>query len=126
MCILCHFKFTSEEIRSQLEPSLTDPKFEVWNSTSVSHILLSTTGLDGPQAKEISQTLLERYIAWAEVNPNLYSKSSLMETNLGVLKEKLRNAKSTPQPEDWQDRRQQVINEIGNLISTHTHHLCAS
>jgi hypothetical protein len=59
MCWLCHSKLTNEEVISQLKESLANPQYEVWNSTSIAHIIYSMYGANGKEAASLALQLFQ-------------------------------------------------------------------
>ena len=70
MCLKCHQHISDETVVSQLTDSLTNPKFEKWNETSISHLCLAYMGLNGETASNIASQLLKNYIDWKSNNPD--------------------------------------------------------
>ena len=64
MCRSCHDSLSDAIIKKQLEDALIDPKFEVWNSTSLSHIMLAMSGYNGYEVSEIAQQLFRNMIEY--------------------------------------------------------------
>jgi hypothetical protein len=52
---------TDEQIVAQLRK---EPKFEKWNTTSVSHVAIAATGHNGEPARKMGLELLSRFIEW--------------------------------------------------------------
>ena len=64
MCLLCHQNMSDETIKQQILESLEDPKFEVWNSTSISHLTISLCGFNGYEVSDLSYRLFTNYISY--------------------------------------------------------------
>jgi len=115
MCIMCHFSCSVEKTLEDLESEIKSPKFEVWNSASISHLLISITGIDGPRVKELALELMERYIVWIKANPEKYGKESIFEMpDISHLEFVYDQAKTTPIPVDWEDMRKQAESQISH------------
>lgn len=61
MCWSCHQNLSNENITSQLENTINDPRFDKWNSCSISHLLIIGTGYNGESNQEKANKLLQRY-----------------------------------------------------------------
>ena len=68
MCLDCHQNLPNDVVISQLKESIKDPKYELWNETSISHLLLSRLGMNGKEAQELSKKILNNYIEWKQNN----------------------------------------------------------
>lgn len=71
MCKECHEKMSPEEILRQIKDTLNVvsnnvAEFENWNTTSVSHLVITMSGQDGIEAKEIAVKLFEKFLNWYE------------------------------------------------------------
>jgi hypothetical protein len=64
MCWVCHQQQPLEETKRQYLETLKEPKFEVWNMTSMSHLMLSISGVDGYEISDIALELFKNYINW--------------------------------------------------------------
>ncbi len=70
MCLLCHSAIGDENILSQLQGTLLDPRFEVWNRTSFRHLFIIAAGYNGSEAKRLALRLLDNYLSWvSETKP---------------------------------------------------------
>ena len=76
MCIECHQHLTDESIIGQLQSS--DQYFENWNSTSLDHMYLVCTGVNGQIAQKLAFKVLEDYIQWGKTNSN-YGKGFILQ-----------------------------------------------
>ena len=68
MCIKCHQGLSNETIRQQMNDALENPFFEKWNSTSVSHLFITYSGVNGSEAQEVAGQLLQNLIHWSREN----------------------------------------------------------
>ena len=66
MCIHCHQGLGDERIIVMFRESIDNPRFEVWNSTSVNHMFIAAANVNGPIAKKLALELLEKFIEYAE------------------------------------------------------------
>jgi hypothetical protein len=66
MCQQCHdnLKTSNEDTYRFLLSTLQDPKFHLWNSTSLSFILFAIEGQDGDNCHKIGNILVERFYKW--------------------------------------------------------------
>ncbi|XWV26758.1 hypothetical protein QJ857_gp0296 [Tupanvirus soda lake] len=69
MCLRCHQSMTNEQVENDLANTRLDPKFEVWNATSLSHLTITAFGLNGPRAQKDAIELFEKYIAYKKDHP---------------------------------------------------------
>jgi uncharacterized protein YdiU (UPF0061 family) len=67
MCRQCHPKNKSVTLAG-LKKCINDPKFHVWNTTSVHHTLISLNGEDGKESQKLAYKLLEKYYIWYKSN----------------------------------------------------------
>ena len=75
MCLLCHigaFGTNEQPLYDQLD--VTDDKIFGFNSTSVSHVLIAATGLNGQRCRERALDLLQRFISLVRSSPELFSE----------------------------------------------------
>ena len=70
MCWMCHQNMSDEVVRQQLRSSLENPRYEVWNSTSLSHLMISLMGANGYEASELAYKLYEGFISWVRETQN--------------------------------------------------------
>jgi len=68
MCWACHQQIPKEETKRQYLASLENPQFEVWNGTSVSHLMLDVSGYNGYEISDLAFQLFRDYISWIEEN----------------------------------------------------------
>ncbi len=55
---------SDETVKKQLTESLKNPQFEVWNSTSISHLNIIKSGHNGEENKQMAIKLLNQYREW--------------------------------------------------------------
>ncbi|XWV25430.1 putative ORFan [Tupanvirus deep ocean] len=70
MCLRCHQSMSNEQVENDLANTQSDPKFEVWNATSLSHLTIAAFGLNGPTAQKYAMELFEKYIEYKKNHPN--------------------------------------------------------
>ena len=58
MCLDCHTSLSDEKIKNDLN---TAGHFSVFNSTSISHIIIASTGYNGNDVRNIGINLLSNY-----------------------------------------------------------------
>jgi hypothetical protein len=69
---------SDQTILSQLNDSLANPKFEVWNTTSLSHLYLAGLGVNGKEASDKAILLLRRFLEYLyEGKPQYISKDKV-------------------------------------------------
>jgi hypothetical protein len=105
MCFLCHFKLSANDVVKQLKDSVKNPRYEVWNSTSLSHLNISASGFDGPEARTLALRLLSGFIKWAK------------ENNRDILAIKdaegfLTDASQKQVAQNWIEVRKKIVSEI--------------
>ena len=61
MCLSCHTAFSDSDTEEQLRNALSDPKYELWNSTSFNHIIIAALGYNGSASRELAITLLNNF-----------------------------------------------------------------
>lgn len=64
MCIHCHQRQDPNIIIQQLKAGILNPQFEKWNTTSLSHVLLSIRGLDGDEGHATGLILADMFCKW--------------------------------------------------------------
>lgn len=70
MCLKCHSNMSDAGILKQLSESLVEPKFDQWNTTSISHLCLAYIGVNGQEVSVIGKQLLDNYVSWKTENGN--------------------------------------------------------
>ena len=60
-----------EETLRQLRETIENPRYEVWNGTSLSHLFINATGIDGSECRILSLRLLDGYISFMERNADV-------------------------------------------------------
>lgn len=73
MCRYCHQKISDKTILETCHRALVDPKFDRWNTTSLSHMYITASGYNGKEAQELARQLLQNFIDWAEKTPDMGS-----------------------------------------------------
>ena len=79
MCIPCHSHLTNEQVVLDLQNTLKNRKFDQWNTTSISHILLAGIGINGQEAKSLALQILHHFIEWRKTKPDKYIPEMGME-----------------------------------------------
>lgn len=69
MCLKCHSGISNQQVIDSFQKTLIEPKFEVWNSTSISHIIIAACGYNGLTARKLALELLGKYMDWLNM-PN--------------------------------------------------------
>ena len=68
MCLKCHLRLDDNDILEQLTRALKEKNYELFNSTSISHIILAGHGINGFKTKEIAINLLIDFNKWTKKN----------------------------------------------------------
>jgi len=68
MCLKCHQNISDEQMISSIENSLRNVNFHKYNVTSVNHLYLTLSGVNGPKAQILAGTLLEKFLEWCSEN----------------------------------------------------------
>lgn len=81
MCFECHQNIPNEKVITSLNTIINDPsdtQFEDWNTTSVSHIIQVSIGVNGDEARMLAINVLKKFIKWRYTQPvNYLPKNSL-------------------------------------------------
>lgn len=64
MCLQCHKNLSDANILAQMQDRLVNPKFEQFNDTSISHIIITYWGVNGDEASGLAKKVLDNYIVW--------------------------------------------------------------
>lgn len=64
MCLFCHQSMPDETVKKQLLQSVENPQFELWNATSLNHLIISVVGFNGYEVSDLAYKLVKDYIAW--------------------------------------------------------------
>ena len=73
MCIKCHSGLNNESVYNDLNNALNNESYDVFNKTSICHILYGSLNYNGEDVKKISIELLENYDIWAsQYNPEKF------------------------------------------------------
>jgi len=62
MCYLCHYKLSNETITKQLLEALIKKNFHEWNTKTINHLIIISSGINGNNNKKIAIILLNQYI----------------------------------------------------------------
>lgn len=96
MCLQCHKSLSDEHVLNDLRDSVAIPKYEVWNMTSVSHLIIASLGTNGHgEPQDLANQLLEGYAQWSDnqnrsVIHSLLSRFIEIPTQTSALREKIR------------------------------------
>ena len=55
---------SDETTKKQYLECIENPQFEVWNSTSINHLIISIMGYNGYEVSDIAYQLCKNYIDW--------------------------------------------------------------
>src|SRR5688572_2573572 len=64
MCMQCHLQLIDEEVLKTFKDALEEPKFENWNESSLSHIFLALSGVNGQEVVQLAKQLLANFCDW--------------------------------------------------------------
>lgn len=80
MCYTCHIGLSDETILSQTQEQLNkgSTDYPDYNSTSISHFIISASGYNGLENRKKSITLLENFNKWLLLNPYYTLDKSLL------------------------------------------------
>lgn len=70
MCLKCHQGLSDEYVLQSSLDSLSNPQFEKWNTTSLSHLFIEISGVNGEECSQLGLQLLDNYIQYKEHNAN--------------------------------------------------------
>ncbi len=68
MCLKCYGNMSEETFDIQISRGLTNPRFEKWNTASLSFPMIGACSRTQPAIREICITLLEMYLKWRHDN----------------------------------------------------------
>ena len=92
MCLQCHLGLSDETILKQLNKGIekgpTD--FPIFNSTSISHIIISTSGYNGLKVRNVAIKFLIMYTNWLKNNTKYILDKSLSQEILIPMIEKIK------------------------------------
>lgn len=71
----CNSHLTDDQIIYNLKETLKNPRFIEWNMTSLSHILMIITGINGDDAHALALKLAENFYNWYVGPSNGYWES---------------------------------------------------
>lgn len=79
MCQLCHGTDVAGTVKEYTN-TLANPEFNKWNTTSVNHILISLSGQDGHEARQLALQLMENFLEWHKMaGANLIAPEQIKE-----------------------------------------------
>lgn len=87
MCFECHKNISNDEIINSLNAIIANPsdtEFEEWNTTSVSHIIQVSIGVNGKEARFLGINVLKRFIKWRYTQPVIYLPKNSIEIMYNV------------------------------------------
>lgn len=90
MCIKCHNNMSDVEIQKNLEGT-NSSNFDLFNMTSIVHLIFSSSGYNGEENRRLSINLLIKYYNW---NINNH-KTLISSENLDKIVNYLQNNKIT-------------------------------
>ena len=85
MCYSCHIKLSDEEIKKQLSNlENIDKSFNIYNSTSLSHLILSSSGYNGIENRNLALNIIIKYYHW-NINKNKIIDNDKVSSIIGYL-----------------------------------------
>ena len=82
MCIRCHSNLSDDYVYNDLYNTLhNNPNYEIFNSTSISHLHIAALNYNGEKVKKIAIELLENFSNWAIINKkNTFNSENILKT----------------------------------------------
>lgn len=71
MCLQCHSGLSDEFVLKDLKKALEQKNYDIFNKTSICHILYAAVNYNGEEVKEVGIQLLEEYNMWSKQNNEL-------------------------------------------------------
>ncbi len=78
MCIQCHQGLSDAAVVQQIKEAFQYPHFEQWNTTSVSHMYIAYSGVNGREAQILAGQIIEKLIQWSRANNRSSVEDSLI------------------------------------------------
>ena len=105
MCIKCHSSLSNEIILTDLIKELDsgEKNFPIYNSTSISHIIISASGYNGCDIINKAITLLNKYNEWLILNPSYILHESLSSQYLIPMIERIKKNKISHNDTDLEE-----------------------
>ena len=100
---------------SQLKDCLTNPSYEVWNSTSISHMLIAYSGANGSKTQDLAEILIIDFLDWCKQNniTNLNRCNPHPSSDIGNIGNIYTNMKNYPQiivqPDQVEQRKKEIF-----------------
>lgn len=113
MCLQCHQGISDAEVERQLRGSLSEPKYELWNATSLNHLIISLCGYNGYECSELSYQLLKGFINFCKNNKEAIPSIVQLEGQIDKMREFIVNGKRDGILED--DLKHGVREKIFNI-----------
>ena len=112
MCIKCHSSLSNELILKHLKEELDSgaKNFSLYNSTSISHLIISASGYNGCDIRNKAITLLNKYNEWLILNPSYILEESLSSQYLMPMIERIKNNKIDHNDTDLEDYLRTIFN----------------
>ena len=109
MCLSCHFKMSVDKVLADWADSIKNPRYELWNSTSLSHLYISLSGVDGPEVREHTYKVAREFIEWSKQrdgnDPDELDK---------IWTDHLEPIYKKEIPADWKKLRNDIANKINH------------
>lgn len=64
MCRQCHMHLPDDVVLDQLLETFDNPQYKLWNTTSLSHILIAVEGCNGSKVHKIALIIVEGFYEW--------------------------------------------------------------
>jgi hypothetical protein len=65
---MCHSSIEYEQIKKSYEQTLNEPRYEIWNETSLGRLYNSASGSDGLEIQILAIQILKGYYQWYKDN----------------------------------------------------------
>ena len=84
MCFKCHTGLSDEFIHKELINALDKKNYNEWNTTSVNHMFLIASGLNGYDNKILAIEVLMEFIEYLKTKPSNYMPINSLENMYSV------------------------------------------
>jgi hypothetical protein len=79
MCYKCHLGLSNDNIKEQLMDALIKKNFDDWTTTTLSHMFIIGSGMNGNVNKKLAIILIEQYIDFLKIQPDNYFPKNGLE-----------------------------------------------
>ena len=107
MCISCHIKLSDKEIYNYLK-NCDENSFKLYNSTSISHLILSSSGFNGEKNRNISINFMIKYYHWNIDKNEIIDNDKLSNIIRYLINNKIENTNKNKTKEDLLEYIQKI------------------